>query len=305
MDDPRWVEVSLRVSAEQAEAVAEVLSRFLPNGVVVEQYAIPNDRDETNPTEPDVKVFGYFLADASLPDKQRKLEEALWHLSQIQELPSPTYQPIQDEDWMAAWKKQYRPIEIGKKLVILPAWIKKETPDRIPILINPSMAFGTGTHPSTQLCLLLMEEAIQPGYTVMDIGCGSGILSVAAIKLGASQVLAVDIDPAAIISTRENADNNQVTSQLDVQAGSVAEILEGQFCMKDARVVLVNILASTITMLMTSGLVELVQADGELILAGILENQVDEIRTLAREKGLGVVKQVNSADWSALVLVKK
>ena len=304
MDETHWVEVSLKVSAEQAEAVAEVLSRFLPNGVVVEQNALRNDQDEVTYLQPEAKVFGYLFADDSLPEKQKQLKEALWHLSQIQPLPAAVYRPIQDENWMAAWKKHYRPIEIGNKLVILPAWIKKKFTGRIPIRINPGMAFGTGTHPSTQLCLELLEEVIQPGCTVMDIGCGSGILSVAAVKLGARHVLGVDVDPAAVLSTRENADNNRITDEIEVQPGSVQEILKGQFSMRKAQVVVVNILASTIKHLLARGLADLVQTGGVLILAGILENQVNEIINLADEKGLSLKKQVNSADWSALLLLK-
>lgn len=304
MDENRWVEASIKVNAEQVEAVAEVLSRFLPNGVVVEQKAIRNNQDEATHLESDIKVFGYFLADDSFPHKRQQLEEALWHLSQIQPLPAVVYRPIQDKNWMEAWKKHYRPIEIGKNLIILPAWIKKEYPGRIPIRINPSMAFGTGTHPSTQLCLELLEEAIQPGFTVMDIGCGSGILSVSAIKLGARHVLGVDVDPAAILSTRENADNNQITNEIEVQHGSVQEILKGKFSIRKAQVVVVNILASTIKHLLANGLADLVQTGGALILAGILKSQVNEIINLAGEKGLFLKKQVNSADWSALLLSK-
>lgn len=304
MDEIRWVEVSIKVSAEQAEAVGEVLSRFLPNGVVVEQNALRNNKDESNHLESDARVFGYLLADGSLPHKQKQLEEALWHLGQIQPLPATEYRPIQDEDWMAAWKKHYRPIEIGKKLVILPAWIEKMYPGRIPVRINPSMAFGTGTHPSTQLCLQLLEEVIQPGFVVMDIGCGSGILSVAAVKLGARRVLGVDVDPAAIISTRENACNNQITTEIEVGSGSVEEILTDQFSQQSAQVVVVNILAPIIKDLLAKGLADLVQAGGVLILAGILENQTDEIIKLAGEKGLSKKRQINFQDWSALLLKK-
>lgn len=304
MDEIHWVEVSVKVSAEQAEAVADVLSRFLPNGVVVEQTALRKNQDEFHYLESDARVFGYFLADDSLPHKQKQLEEALWHLSQIQPMPTAEYRPIQEEDWMAAWKKHYQPIKIGKKLVILPAWIKKEFPGRIPVRINPSMAFGTGTHPSTQLCLQLLEEVIQPGCVVMDIGCGSGILSVAAVKLGASHVLGVDVDPAAILSTRENARNNQIATEIEVGPGSVEEILKGHFSQQSAQIVVVNILASIIKDLLTKGLADLVQAGGALILAGILENQADEIIMLAEHKGMSMNRQINLADWSALLLDK-
>ena len=304
MAKANWVEVSLTVSAEQAEAVAEVLSRTIPHGVVVEQKAMQNNHDEANRVEPNARVFGYLLADATLEDKKRQLEEALWHLGQIQSLPAASYQPILDEDWMAAWKKHYQPIKIGRKLVIVPAWIKKEFPGRLPIRINPGMAFGTGTHPSTQLCLQLLEEVLQPAQSVIDVGCGSGILSIAALKLGADSVLGVDIDPAAVKSTLENAANNQLESRLEVSLGSVSEIRSNQFRIKSAPLVVVNILASIIIHLFEDGLADLVDPGGKLILAGILEPQAQNVITAANKMGLVLEKTISSSDWTALLLNK-
>ena len=304
MAKANWVEVSLTVSAEQAEAVAEVLSRTIPHGVVVEQKAMQNNHDEANRVEPNARVFGYLLADATLEDKKRQLEEALWHLGQIQSLPAASYQPILDEDWMAAWKKHYQPIKIGRKLVIVPAWIKKKFPGRLPIRINPGMAFGTGTHPSTQLCLQLLEEVLQPAQSVIDVGCGSGILSIAALKLGADSVLGVDIDPAAVKSTLENAANNQLESRLEVSLGSVSEIRSNQFRIKSAPLVVVNILASIIIHLFEDGLADLVDSGGKLILAGILEPQAQNVITAANKMGLVLEKTISSSDWTALLLNK-
>jgi ribosomal protein L11 methyltransferase len=297
----KWVEISLTVSAEQAEAVAEVLNRTIPNGVVVEQKALQNNPDEAYRVESNARVFGYLLADASLEEKKKQLEVALWHLGQIQPLPAATYQPIHDEDW----KKHYQPILIGNKLVIIPAWIKKEFPGRLPIRINPGMAFGTGTHPSTQLCLQLLEEALQPAQSVIDVGCGSGILSLAALKLGAGFVLGVDIDPAAVLSSVENAANNLIGSKMEIGLGSVAEIHTNQFRIKNAPVVVVNILASIITHLFEDGLADLVESGGKLILAGILEPQAQEVIKIADEKGLALEKTITSSDWTALLFKKQ
>jgi ribosomal protein L11 methyltransferase len=300
----KWVEISLTVSAEQAEAVAEVLSRTIPNGVVVEQKVLQNNPDEAYRVESNARVFGYLLADASLEGKKNQLEVALWHLGQIQPLPSATYQPIHDEDWMAAWKKHYQPVIIGKKLVIVPAWIKKEFPGRLPIRINPGMAFGTGTHPSTQLCLQLLEKALQPGQSVIDVGCGSGILFLAALKLGAGFVLGVDIDPAAVQSSVENAANNLIGSKMEIGLGSVKEVRSNQFRIKNAPIVVVNILASIITHLFEDGLADLVDCGGKLILAGILEPQIQDVIKTANEKGLVLEETITSSDWAALLFKK-
>ena len=300
MDEASWLEISFRVSPEQAEAVAEVLGRFTQEGVVIEQMAEDNSPSPELVFSTSVKVFGYFFVDASLEERKMRLEECIWHLSQIQPLPEPTYQLIHDQDWMTAWKQHYRPLKVGKKLAILPAWAENAFPSRIPIRINPGMAFGTGTHPTTQLCLLMMEEKIQKGQIVFDIGCGSGILSAAAIKLGADQVYGVDISAAAIASSAENAEINQVRDQIELRQGSVAEILSGCFGVIQAPLVIANILSSVILSLFDDGLANLIESEGTLILSGILSPQITEIISKAEAFDLQFVEKFEIEDWAAL-----
>jgi ribosomal protein L11 methyltransferase len=211
---------------------------------------------------------------------------------------------IQDEDWMASWKDHYQPIPIGKKLLILPAWMKDPQEGRIAVKIDPSMAFGTGTHPSTQLCMELLEETVQPGQPVIDVGGGSGILSIGAVKLGASHALAVDIDNAAIRSTRENAQANEVLDRIETGIGSVAEIQDGQFSIRQAPLVLANILAPTIIRLFEAGLANLVSMGGSLVLSGILDTQAQGVVEAAEAHGLKRVDQRQINDWVAIVCEK-
>lgn len=304
MADPKWIEISLTVSSEQAEAVAEVLNRAIPNGVVVEQNAVQENSSSADHLEKRARVFGYLLADEEIHEKKRGIIKFLRHLSQIQPLPEPVFTPIWDEDWMAAWKNHYQPIEVGNKLVILPAWLKREHPGRLPIRINPGMAFGTGAHPSTQLCLVLLEQTVAPGMKVIDVGCGSGILTIAALRLGAGQCLGVDVDPAARQSTMENIRKNHICSGWEAGIGSVKEILNGQFAISSAPLVVVNILANTILQLFSEGLVHLVEPEGKLILSGILETQADNVLQSAENKGLSLDKKISSSDWVALQLIK-
>jgi ribosomal protein L11 methyltransferase len=166
------------------------------------------------------------------------------------------------------------------------------------------MAFGTGTHPTTQLCMELIETYVRPGEPVMDVGCGSGILSVAAIKLGASHALAVDIDPLAIRATHENAEANGVLPGIETGVGSVSEVLAGQFSRQRAPLVLANILAPVIVRLFAVGLDELVEPGGELILSGILDVQAGEVRAAAEAKGLRFVEQRQQVDWIGMVMRK-
>src|SRR5688500_8039595 len=226
-----WLEVSLTVNGELAEAVAEVLARFAPNGVMTEQgVKYTDDEDAGTPARP-ITVRAYLDMHDQVEEKRQKLEESLYYLAMIQPLPTPVYKQIADQNWMEAWKQHYKPILIGERLVILPAWMDSPDPNRVAIKIDPGMAFGTGTHPTTQLCLELMEKILVTRHPslVIDIGCGSGILSISAIKLGATSALGVDIDADSIRNARENANTNQVRDQLILEVGSVPEILASKF----------------------------------------------------------------------------
>jgi ribosomal protein L11 methyltransferase len=293
----RWLEVSLTLDPELAEAAAEVMARFTSNGVVTEQNVLQGE--EIDPRAM-VRVFGYLPVDETLADKRKMLEEAFWFLGRIQPMPEPTFRLIEDEDWMTAWKQHYHPIPIGKRLLILPAWLENEDKDRIVVRIDPSMAFGTGTHPSTQLSLELIEQFIHPGETMIDVGCGSGILSITALKLGAKHVLAVDIDPVAVRSTRENGSANGVLESLETGKGSVEEVLQSRFSLQSAPLVVANILAVVIIELLQSGLQKLVSPGGVLLLAGILETQAGDVRNAALKAGLSLIESRQMNDWVAL-----
>jgi ribosomal protein L11 methyltransferase len=303
--EQHWLEISLEVDGELAEAVADVITRYAEGGAVVESGVTCVNADDPGTQLPVVRVFGYLPMDDTLEDRRQRLEESLWFLGRIQPLPEAVFRTIEDQDWMAAWKVHYRPIPIGQRLMVLPAWIEKDDPARIPIHIDPSMAFGTGTHPTTQLCLEMAEKHVRPGQPVIDVGCGSGILSIAALKLGASHALGVDIDRESVKATRENAEFNGVLAGMEIGQGSVEEILEGDFSMQEAPVVLVNILATIILRLFESGLTRLVAHNGTLILAGILEEQEERICTAAEADGLTLVERSQIKDWVSLVYQKR
>lgn len=302
MDDASWIEVLLTVTPEQAEAVAEVLGRFTREGVVVEQLVQQDSGQEGTILSDQVKVYGYIFADAGADERQKRIEEALWYLGRIQPLPPAQYRLVDDRDWMDAWKQHYQPLKVGKRLVIVPAWIEKEFPGRIPIRINPGMAFGTGTHPSTQLCLQFLEDLVKPGMHIFDVGCGSGILSIAAVKLGADYAAAVDVDPAAVRSTRDNCRLNRVEEQVEIGQDSVPLILSGRFRYVQAPLVIANILSSVIINLFDLGLADLVEPGGHLLLSGILENQVEPVIQKGEENGLCRAQTRMMEDWAGILL---
>ena len=313
-----WLEVSLIVDGELAEAVADVLARFAPGGVTTEQgVGYVHAEDEGTPMG-SVTVRAYLPVDEKLEERRQQLEESLFFLGMIKPLPAPTFTPIADQNWMEAWKANYRPIPIGKRLIIVPAWLESPDEARIPIKIDPGMAFGTGTHPTTQLCLEFIEEVLDRGpWTVdreprstvyrppsfIDIGCGSGILSIAAIKLGADFALGVDIDEAAVKASRENAQANDVPDdKFALGVGSVAEVLDGKFAIQAASLVLANILAPVLVRLFDSGMARLVAPGGALILSGILEEQAGLVIASAEGNGLHLEAKKQLGDWVALLV---
>lgn len=301
-----WLEVSLVVNGELAEAVADVLARFAPNGVMTEQGVRYNDdEDAGTPTGP-ITVRAYLEMNDQIEDTRQKLEESLYYLGMIQPLPVPTYRQIADQNWMEAWKQHYKPILIGERIVIVPAWLDSPEPKRIAIKIDPGMAFGTGTHPTTQLCLELMEKVFDGDKptTVIDVGCGSGILSIAAIKLGAAMALGVDIDAESVKNARENADTNGVGEELILGVGSIDEIHEGKFAFDRAPLVVANILAPVIVRLFDGGLADLIQDAGAIILSGILQEQEQRVIEAGQAKGLGLIARRQMGDWVALTMTR-
>ncbi len=302
----RWIQVKFVTDGELAEALADVLGRFVSNGIVVESVTEFDAHTQENIPTGRVAVSGYVPVDEHLEAAKQKMEEAFWHLGQIVPIPEPTYTPIRDQDWMAAWKKHYAPIPVGEKILILPAWQEPEQgEDRVLIRINPAMAFGTGTHPTTQLILVLLEKYIQPGQPLIDVGCGSGILSIAALKLGATQVVAVDVDGAAIVSTLENAGLNDISEDvLETGKGSVEEVLSERFSFNQAPLVLVNILATIILRLFDQNLADLVTPGGILLLSGILDHQEAEMVAKAEANGFKLLERISQADWIGLAFQK-
>lgn len=288
-----------------AEAVAEVMSRYIPNGIVIESTEIVETADHSTKVVGDLRVVGYLPVDDISEDTRQKIEEALWHLGQIQPLPPPTFKHIQETNWMEGWKKHYKPIPVGKKLMILPPWFENPDPARIPIKIDPGMAFGTGVHPTTQLSLLLLEEHIQPGEAVLDIGCGSGILSIAAHKLGAGMVFGVDIDSRAVEIAQTNTLQNEINEGVIFKTGSLEEIKNGVFPIQQAPIVVANILAHILVKLLDQGLGDLVSSDGLLLLSGILAEKEPEILNAVEEHSFLVDQRIQMDDWVALRVKKQ
>jgi len=309
-----WLEVSLTVNGEAAEAVADLLTRFAPEGVALQaaRFEQPPESERAQAGD-EVIVSAYLPVDAALEDTRAQLEEGLWHLGQLLPLPNPTYRPVAETDWSESWKVNFHPLRVGRRLMIIPAWLNPPlAPDDIPIRLDPGMAFGTGTHPTTQLCLEAIERHARPGAPMIDVGTGSGILAIAAAKLGAGPVLALDIDPEAVRVAGENVLANAVgvnaaaNAGVEVAQGSLAEILAGKFGdnWRQAPLVVANILAHIIVQLFNAGLAETVTPGGLLVASGILDSQAYQVIAALREHGLEVAGQEHIEDWVAIIARK-
>ncbi len=297
-----WLEVSLTCSGELAEAVAEVFSRYAPDGVLINSLTTFDQQDYEEKPTGDTQVVAYLPMDDQVEQTRQQLEEAVWHLGQIAPIGSLEYKVIADQNWMDSWKERYQPLELGRNLIILPAWIDPGIAGRrLPIIISPDMAFGTGTHPSTQLCLLALERHGCLDKDVLDIGCGSGILSIAAVRLGADRVLGVDFDPIAIPSCERNASLNGMHGRITFEVGTHTDILSRSDRLKQAPVVLANILAHILVKMLDTGLAETVSPGGILILGGILDTQAESVIQAAGSVGLTLIDTLTEQDWVVLV----
>jgi ribosomal protein L11 methyltransferase len=308
-----WLEISVTTDSEAAEAVVELFNRYGYGQAVVE---IPLDRfeyeldPEIRPTSVIVKT--YLRADGSASTAQRHVEEGLWHLSRIYPIPDPRFRVLAEKDWAEAWKQQYQLQRVGRRTIIVPAWEEYvSAPDEIVIRLEPGMAFGTGLHPTTRLCLRALEDHSPTDGGVLDLGTGSGVLAIAAAKLGARSVLALDADHAAVSVARENVRTNGVDGRVTVRHGTlpggdsvpVHFLAGGSLDLLDSGrfdLILVNILAHVIIGL-APAIADSLAPDGTVIAAGLIDTQELSVAESFQAAGLGVVERAQEKDWVSLV----
>ena len=226
-----WLEVTLPVPAKELDGVCDVLTANGMTGLVVEEEGdflkfLKENRQYWDYVDEDLaaRMKGASRVKFYVPDSeegQRQLREYLTGLEQYE----PQTVSLREEDWATSWQKYYQPIPVGKRVYIVPEWMRgQDIPEgRVPLYLNPGLTFGTGSHPTTQLCLELLEEVVSGGEMALDLGCGSGILAIAALRLGVASVVGVDIDPKAEDIARENAgyrEGTQVSRIRDISPDS-------------------------------------------------------------------------------------
>lgn len=291
------------VDAEAVEAVSELFGRYGFNeGVAIEEpYIQDGDGDNLGVAlDKPFTVHTYVAEEDFRPEIIDDLRQALYFLGQLRGVSDVRVSSLKEEDWANAWKEHFQVHKIGDRVVIRPPWREYEPEnDEVVIELDPGMAFGTGLHPSTRLSMLGTEEVVNSGATVLDVGTGSGILAVAAVKLGALRVDAVDVESVAVAATIDNATRNDVADKIAVEHGSVGR---GQpFQGRKYDVVLANIIARVLIEL-AEAIVGHTKAGGAIVLAGIIESREQDVIEAFESRGAEVVNRRFQDDWVSLVL---
>ena len=302
-----WLELTVQTHPEAVESVSELLNRYTTGGVAIEEpiELIDEGQEYRVRSGQPVKVHAYVPIDGKEEEARQQVAEGLWHLSSLgpQFVGDLQTRVVHEEDWANAWKDYYHVTHIGQRLVIRPSW-REYVPrnDEVVLELDPGMAFGTGLHPTTRMCLEQVERRVHSGMQVLDVGTGSGILALAAAKLGAASVHCIDNSSVAVESAVANAGMNQLSDRVQVVLGvldeSEAERLAGQYDL-----VLANIIARVIGSI-ANHLARVLAPGGILITSGIIEDRRHEAEEPLLAAGLKLIEQVMIDDWVTLVLQK-
>ena len=298
-----WTEVKITVDAQNADAAGDIAQMTVPWGIYIEDYSH---------MEEEVEAIAHIdLIDEELLKKDRTkavvhvyLEpednpaEAVAFLSERYAAAGIRHKietaPCVQEDWINNWKKYFHPIPVGKKLLIRPDWEQTENPEgRVVLDLEPGIAFGTGTHETTRLCMEFLEECVTPGCAMLDVGCGSGILSVAGLLLGAQRAVGVDIDPLAVKTAAQNAERNHVADRFTGICGSLTEQVEGRF-----DVVAANIVADVIVELVKD-IRNFLNPGAVFLMSGIIDEREEDVLRALKGK-FRVIERREDHGWVAL-----
>lgn len=303
-----WYELSVEVDAEAVEAVSELFGRFGYNeGVAIDEpYVQEEDGDNLEIVTDRPYLIRTYVADSDYSDEKiEQLKHGLHQLGRMRTVGALAVSPLKEEDWANAWKDHFQVHHIGDRVVIRPPWHTYEPGDgEVVVELDPGMAFGTGLHPSTRLSVLGVEEVVQTGDCILDVGTGSGILAIAAIKLGAVHADTVDVETVAVEATADNSRRNDVAERVRVEHGSAGkgEPFSDQYGTYD--VVFANIIARILVEI-AEGVVAAAKPDGYLVLAGIIESREQDVTDVYSRLGADVVTRRQAEDWISLVLRKR
>jgi ribosomal protein L11 methyltransferase len=299
--ETEWLEVVVEAEREAVESVSELFATY-GTGVAVHE-PVQSSRDgevvHIDQTVP-VRVVTHIPIDTHTEQRRAALEEGLWHLAQLRQVNQPSVQKVSDRAWAEAWKRYFSVHRIGRRVVIVPSWRRyRAKPGDVIVRLDPGMAFGTGLHPTTRLCTKALESAVMGSERVLDLGCGSGILSIVAAKLGAKLVLAVDIEPIASQVAQENVRRNRVARTVKVREGTAENTRDGA----PFDLLVANISFSVLSKL-PEEMLQLVRPEGQAVLSGVLDERADELVKIWERFGWRFERREQDADWTAIQLTR-
>lgn len=302
-----WTEIKIAVNAADINKASDIANVVVPYGIYIEDYTDLEqtvediahvdliDEDLLNKDRSRAFVHVYLEPDVSPSEavaflSERYGAEGIEHTIELLN--------CAEEDWRNNWKKYFSPMPVGEKLMIVPSWYENvDTQGRIPLNIDPGLAFGTGGHETTRLCLEACERRMKPGDSVLDVGCGSGILGIAALLMGADRAVGVDIDEVAVRTAAENAGINGVSDRFTAICGSFTDKVEGKY-----DIVLANIVADAIKFL-SKGVRDFMKDDAVYIMSGIIDTRADEVKAEV-EKYFDVIEEHRDGGWVCFVAKK-
>lgn len=289
-----WLQLIIPTNESDADPLSDALMEHGAVSVTLQDMQDQPVLEPTPGTTPmwsQTRVVGLFDANEDLNAVIKKVEQQL-----SKEIPDWKGEQLEDKDWVRAWMDSFKPIQFGKKLWVVPSTYTPPQPEAANILLDPGLAFGTGTHPTTSMCLEWLDANPPAGKEIIDFGCGSGILAIGAILLGAKHAEAIDLDPQALIATRDNAEKNHVSDKIKTY-------LPNEFPKQTTSLLLANILASPLVDL-APYFAELTQPKGHIVLSGILAEQADAVLA-AYQPNFDIQTWKQQEDWVCLAGIRK
>ncbi len=311
----KWAEISIHTTNEAIEPISNILHEAGAGGVVIEDsFDLVKEREdhfgEIYELDPDdypeegVIIKAYFPVNSFLKETVEEIKQSINNLM-LYDINvgknTVTISEIDDEDWSTAWKKYYHPVKVSERFTIVPTW-EEYTPahkDELLIELDPGMAFGTGTHPTTVMCIRALEKTVNKGDTVIDVGTGSGVLSIASALLGAEKVLALDLDDVAVSAAKENVKLNRVEDRVAVKKNNLLDGIH-----EKADVIVANILAEVIVRFIDDASA-LLKKDGYFIASGIILPKKEMLKEELLKAGFDIVNLLQIDDWLAFICRKK
>lgn len=308
----KWYEVRVSTTDEASDAVSEMLTTMGAGGVAIKdpfdikkEILKPNTLDYADDEfleslGEDVVIQAYFQSGNDIDKLLKQINEGLVNISQFLNIGKGLegYNEVDDEDWSTAWKKYYKPLQLTDRIVIKPTWEDySPNADEIVIQMDPGMAFGTGTHETTQMCSILLDKYMKDDTEVLDIGCGTGILSIIAAKLGAKQVEAIDIDEVAVKVARENIELNQEITKVSAHKAVLSDLKAEEH---KYDIIVANIIANVIIDL-SSQIPYYLKKESLFITSGIIKERKQEVIDACEKNGMSRIETLEMGEWVAMV----